>query len=384
MKKILYVQHSGAIGGAPRSLAFLIENLDREKYEPIVILVDHGPAEELFKKVGASVIVDKKIQPFHGSTVSGMNLMTFIHNIHWFIPTYFEAKKKIKEINPDILHLNSSCLFMVAKACKKVNPNIKVICHIREPLLKNIFGKILRHMNNKYVDEFISIDQFDAKSTCKKNNVEVIYNFVDFNKFDRNIKSNFIKEKLNLDSSDIVYLYLARLSKSNGALELAKKWNEYYPNNCNKKLVIVGALDNSDKYNDLVNKQKSDNVSILPFFNDSNDVINTIASSNVMICPFVEPHFSRAIIEAAALAKPSIGSNIGGVDELIINNKTGKLYNYKNYDGLKEAIEYYSDLENIEKDGENAYKFALENFDSSKNAIRTIKYYEKDDYIVKK
>ena len=37
MKRVLYVHHGGTVGGAPRSLLFLLEQMDRRRYEPIVL-----------------------------------------------------------------------------------------------------------------------------------------------------------------------------------------------------------------------------------------------------------------------------------------------------------------------------------------------------------
>src|SRR5207302_529425 len=45
--RLLYVHHRGDLGGAPSSLAELIRNLDRDRYDPHVYVPD-GPAAELF------------------------------------------------------------------------------------------------------------------------------------------------------------------------------------------------------------------------------------------------------------------------------------------------------------------------------------------------
>ncbi len=55
------------------------------------------------------------------------------------------------------------------------------------------------------------------------------------------------------------------------------------------------------------------------------DIPSIINSSDIIVFPSVVPHFARSIIEAGAMAKPSIASNIGGPDELIINGETGLL-----------------------------------------------------------
>ncbi|GEM_PF-6522728 len=37
MKHILYIHHGGGLGGAPLSLLYLLQQLDRSRYEPIVL-----------------------------------------------------------------------------------------------------------------------------------------------------------------------------------------------------------------------------------------------------------------------------------------------------------------------------------------------------------
>ena len=219
MKRIVYIHHGDLNGGAPRSLRFLIERLDKTRYEPIVVYRKNKEDAVFFKDAGAKTIFEPDIKPFHGSTVARVDTKQVVYNFVYAIPTYKAAKKIFKVEKPDIVHLNSTCLFMCAKAAKTVDKNIKVICHVREPLQQNIWGQILKYMGNKYCDEFIAIDQYDASTVrAPKSQIDVIYNFVDFNSYNSKVKSDVLRKELNTNECDIIFLLLARLSPSNGCL----------------------------------------------------------------------------------------------------------------------------------------------------------------------
>jgi glycosyltransferase involved in cell wall biosynthesis len=50
--------------------------------------------------------------------------------------------------------------------------------------------------------------------------------------------------------------------------------------------------------------------------------------STIIVSASIEPEaFGRVSVEAQAMQKPIIASNIGGSNETIINNKTGLLFN---------------------------------------------------------
>lgn len=377
-KKLLYVHHSGSMGGAPRSLSYLIDKIDKKEYEVSLLSIKNGPAINLFKDKVEKLIINEKMYPFHGSTVSGMSLKLFIKNILYANKTYSEAKKEIMKLNPEIIHINSTCLFMVAKAAKKINKNIKVIVHVREPLLNSIFGDILKYMNHKYVDGYIAIDKYDSKTVNSKNRLlSVVYNFVDFKKYDYNIKSNILFKELNINKDKIIILYLARIAPSNGTIEFIEAAREIeYKFKKDYQFVITGYNPkDQSKYNHKVFElcKNRKNIKLLEF---RDDVVDLIASSNIIVSPFTEPHFARAIIEAAAMGKPSIGNDIGGVNELIINNKTGLLY--KSHKEMINCIIKLAEDNKLRYNlGNNARMFALDNFNSEINAQKTFEVYKK-------
>lgn len=375
MKKIIYIHHGDFNGGAPRSLRFLIERLDKGKYEPTVVYRTNREDVKYFQSIGAKTILEPRIRPFHGSTVTRVGVKQVVYNFIYAIPTYIAAKKIFKREKPDIVHLNSTCLFMCAKAAKAVDKRIKVICHIREPLQQNIKGTILKYMNNKYCDEFIAIDQYDASTVqTSKSKIDIIYNFVDFHSYNSKVTSDVLRRELNLSEQDVIYLLLARLSPPNGCLEIIRQWKKC-TNNKNNHLVIVGEIPGiEEKYSADCHKEANteENIHILSF---RKDVENIIASSDIMICPFVEPHFARAIIEGAAMGKPSLVAEIDGARELVIRDKTGFIYS--NQEELERDIIALSQNVALRMEmGKNAEKHALKNFNADINAARTFLHYE--------
>ena len=378
--KILYIHHSVSKSGAARSLSFLIDNLDKNKYEPIVLCRKDNANIALFENAGAKVIMDKRFGPLHGSTVSGMSFVIFCSNVLKAIPTYFVMKQHIKKIKPDLVHLNSTCMCIAGKASKKVAPTTPVIVHVREPLLNNIFGKILRKTTYKNVDGYVAIDKNDMKSVNMRPEKphEIIYNFVHFSKYNCDIYSDCLRKELDILEDDTIFICLGRIVKPNGVIEMIDEFIKVYPRHQKYHLVVVGdeLKDNSSYIHAVRNKcgEHKSNIHLLPF---RNDVPNLLASSNILLCPFVKPHFSRAVIEAAAMGVPSIASNIGGVNELVISGKTGLLFEPTNFSQLGSLIEELgSDKILLKNLGENAVVFAHKNFDSKTNANLTMAFYD--------
>ncbi len=374
--KILYIHHSGALAGSPRSLAFLIEKLDKNKYEPYVLVgQDYDGCSKLFGSVGANVIYERGLGAWHGSTVSGISLKKIIRNLIYRFSTYFITKKVYNKIKPDIVHLNSTCLFMCAKAIRKCNKDIPIICHVREPLLDGFWGNILRKNNNKYVNRYIAIDKYDAESMKTNKKIDIIYNFVDLKKYNSTIKSLVLRKELNISENDVICLYLARISKENGTIELINNAKKILETRNDIHFCIVGLKNNTNKYvkNVVGISKKYKNIHIIPF---RSDVPEIISSSDINIVPFIKPHFARSIIETSAMGKVSIGSNIGGINELIQDNVTGYLFNSDFSDFENKLLNLVDDIENRKRMSINAEKFALENFDAVKNSNKVFSIYK--------
>ena len=102
-----------------------------------------------------------------------------------------------------------------------------------------------------------------------------------------------------------------------------------------------------------------------------------IAATDIIVFPSTVPHFARPVIEASAMAKPVIASDIGGPRELVVPDETGLLIPPDNPEQLATAIvSLLDDSEMMTQMGEKGYQRATNKFDSKVNSERTYAVYD--------
>jgi len=106
-----------------------------------------------------------------------------------------------------------------------------------------------------------------------------------------------------------------------------------------------------------VEKEHLDNVY---FTGSRNDVEDIIPSCDILVLPSLSESFGLVLIEALACGKPVIGSNVGGIKE-IITEDVGLLINPNDIKDLANAIDkLFSDNELMEKFKSNARNRAMD------------------------
>jgi glycosyltransferase involved in cell wall biosynthesis len=80
---------------------------------------------------------------------------------------------------------------------------------------------------------------------------------------------------------------------------------------------------------------KSENII---FAGQRSDVYDIISACDVTAVPSLSEAFGRVIIEAMACGKPVVGSNVGGIPEIIEDGRTGILVQPKDEKALADAL----------------------------------------------
>lgn len=396
MKKILYIHHGKGLGGAPLSLLYLVQNLDKTKYEPIVLFLHDSDAMDLYKKEKVNI-------------AGPVNCCDFPHTkIRWYrfyhphlllksINDSFKVVNKVADywfdkIKPDLVHLNTSSLIAWARVAKR--REITVVFHVREPLAKGYLGlrrRLITNFVKKYSDIIMPICRNDARPWVNNKKVNVVYNAVDNNIFDKDIKCDEFFTLKNLSKEDPKILFLGGLSREKGTLEILKIFKQLLKVLPNAKLLIAGyfnlELNNFlsvrryfpvDRYKIKVKKVLSQIKDSVIFLGPIKNVPQAMAGSDVIVFPATVGHFARPIIEAGFMQKPVVASKISPLDELVINNKTGFLIDIKSRKLWVENLYNLLVNKNLNKEiGTQAYHFCLEKFDIKKQVVEIANVYQR-------
>lgn len=340
--KIAYFQQDGLITGSAISLRHFLGAMNRELFEPIVILANEGPARGLFEALNIKVEVFffETFWTFPGPRCFSQEM---IRQFKSLVPNYKLKKYVLNNIRPNIIHVNDKASLNVGISLKK--SGIPIIQHSRSSYssTKCYLGKyISRNAIKYYSNHLISISEDEVDGFENYANKSIIYNTVDLELVERAKKRRGEKRlELGIKESEFVIGFAANVTEKKGAwdfLELCKEMK----NQENLKFLLVGKLHDKGKTNlgNGIISELSPKAYVESFISEHNleeqiivtgfrtDNLELIAAMDLLIVPNKNGVLGRQPIEAQALGTPviaQIGHSLNS--NIILNNKTGYLVN---------------------------------------------------------
>lgn len=324
-----------------------------------------------------------------------------------------EAKKKlellIKETKPDIAHLHifqhqlslsildvlkkyNIPIVYTAHDLKMICPNYKMLTHgeicerckdgkyyncLKYKCLKDSMAKSGVAMMEAYINKWRkAYDKIDYIITPSK---FYMNKFIEFG-IDKN-KITHIPNFLNTEAVEYdklanqnYFLYFGRLSEEKGVITLIKAMK-----GIKSTLKIVGTGPLKDEIEKYVEDNNCNNIEVLGF--KSGRELNTIvANAKAVILPsewYENGPYSA--IEALKLKRPLIGSDLGGIPELVNEGKSGFIFRNGNVNDLNEKINKLNNLakENLSCFQECAYDIFINQYTDKRHYNDLINIYEK-------
>jgi glycosyltransferase involved in cell wall biosynthesis len=375
VKKILYIHHNAGWGGAPNSLIRLINDLDRTKYEVEVLLLKDSIigdklTENLIRYSIADSLFYRKYYQFFLHSEAGYlkwyQILSFIKlSTIWILSRYFFAEKELARHDFDMVHLNSLVLTDWLAPAKKRG---KVIIHVREPLRKgnlDFLHHFIKSGINKYADKIVAISLDNARRIGLPAKTVVIYNYSEIPETSPSESSYASKKVLYLGGSDTskgfytLVLALDHLDKDvkvyfGGKYVITRESGNFMQ-------ILKFILSRARMRNAAIQKIRNHpNAVIIGLVYEVNDYLDEVCC---LVSPFLVPHFSRPVIEAHLHKKPAIVSNVEGMEEIILHEKTGLIVAKNNPGALAVAInELTANSHKVKRLGEEGYKLAIKKF----------------------
>ena len=351
---ILYLNPTSRMSGAEFSLLSLLERVDKERFNPTLLLPEEGPFFKRAKREGIEVLILPSMIKFG----EGYR----VYKLPRFIKSLYKVMNVIKQRRINIVHSNSPRVAFLGGLAAKLS-SVPSVIHVRDihrsPFSHPLKSRLLDFLSDVIVSvSQATKDSINDVAPSLESKIKVVYNGMDIDRLDnrpvRDIKPEFgIRE----DTPIIGSVGLIHPVKGHEILiRSTPVIKSQFPS---VKVFIIGEpllgkdiqfkseLENLVKELDL-----EDNVIFTGFREDVFDLINAM---DVLVHPAIYPEpLPRSLIEAAAMKTPVVATKVGGVPEILDHDVSCLLIEPSDPASLAEAV--LSLLKNKEK----AENFALE------------------------
>ena len=170
-------------------------------------------------------------------------------------------------------------------------------------------------------------------------------NGIDVDYFDENCVPQdtvlSIRKKFDFNEDSFVFVFVGRVTGDKGVNEMIQAFGKLCKERAVVKLMIVGTYE---KDLDPVSKetaQEIENNTNIVFAGYQTDVRPYILSADALILPSYREGMPNVVMQAGALNRPCIVTDINGSNEIIIDGVNGSIVPRKNTDALYQQMKFY-------------------------------------------
>jgi len=336
MQKILYIVTQSEWGGAQRYIFDLATNI--QKGQEYTAHVAAGGNGQLF-----TLLEQKNI------AVTRLKYLTRPISPMADIRAYFELKRLLAHINPDIVHLNSSKAgFLGSLAGSRVGAK-KIIytAHgfvFNEPLpgFQKRLYKEIELASSKRMHKIIAVSEFDRetgiKAGMKQEKLVTIHNGIDANIqfLGQETARSFLATKIpNYQTAKTPLVgCVANFYATKGLDVLIKAMAKI-----DATLIIIGNGSLRSKFEKLIKQLNLKNKVFMPGGTETfSEAAPYLKAFDLFVLPSRKEGLPYTLLEAMAARVPVVATAVGGVPEIITDRQNGYLVNPDNADDLADKI----------------------------------------------
>ena len=359
---------SAGLGASIKNLAYSLKENDIS----VTVFVHSQEVDNIFELDGINFI---GIQQKKYSVLGWFLYRKYLQNQ---INEAIKAKKIDLIEAPDwtgitaFMKLNASLIL-------RIHGSDTYFCHLegRRQKFKNRF---FERKALKSADKLISVSEFAAKVTKRifslNSEIEVIPNGLVINNFLPVGESAVIKNRI---------LYFGTIIRKKGVLELADIFNLIITKNPNVELLIIGKdvvdkLENISTLELLKSKLSLNAKPAVKFINEIPymEIKNYIGSAEVVVLPSFAEALPMAWLEAMAMERPLVSSNIGWASEIMEDEVTGYTISPYEHKKFADRILYLvNNPEHATKMGKAARQRVKKKFSTEVVVKKNIAFYKK-------
>lgn len=328
--KIRILHVAQAAGGVDRYIRMLLKYLDKEKFENILVCSQDFHKEDYRDLVNS-------FEQIEMTRAIGMNDLKCIK----------EVRGIIKKYNPDIVYAHSSKAGAIARVA---DIGIKNYCvynphgwafNMRCSKKKKMLYTVIEKMAALFCDKIVCISEAEKQSAlekniCKEDKLQVIFNGVDIEAYERGEHGKVKREALNIPEDAFVVGMVGRISHQKAPDVFVKMAKLVKDEVQNAHFVIVGNGNQETEIRKYAEDNGfSDRLHITGWVDDP---LSYVEVFDVACLLSRWEGFGLVLPEYMMVGKPIVASSVDAIPNIIRNEENGLLVEVDNAAEASEAV----------------------------------------------
>ena len=336
--RILYVNSASFMSGAEYALLDLMTNLNRDLYQPLLLIPSQGLFSEFSQKARIPLEFLKSIPPPGGQAHD--TYRTLFYNA-------IVISLLVRRLRIDLIHANSPRTSYHSGLGARL-AGIPHITHVRDYSNSPFYSSHKAAFLNVITDRFIVISKATKFAITRNRRIQdqkirLIYDGLPSAPlFDISQKQQLRKE-FGMDDRFPLLAVIGYISYLKGQEIVIQSMSSILTKYPDTRLLLVGEPTDADgnlylgKLKELIQSLGLEEHVIFTGFRK--DVLHIMASIDCLIhAPILPEALGRVLLEASALEIPIVASNIGGIEEIVIDGETGILVKPGHSNEIAEAV----------------------------------------------
>ena len=322
--RVVEILATGTNGGAQEHLFSLMSRLDPTHYDASVVALSAGSAVRKLERNGFPVTVID--DPDDAAAVRALTAHLAL-------------------VRPDVIHTH---MFRADVVGTKAALALEAAGHRRPYVVSTVHSSRVRSADDRellrqltpHMDQLIAVSQSIVKKIADEHRtgapVKLIYNGVDLDRFDHVEPCCTLRDEYGMEPGSQIVGVVARLEPEKGHQTLIEAWPHVLRTVPDAYLLIVGEGSRRDFLESWAAAHRVAHRVI--FTGRRDDVPAVTAALDVAVLPSWREAQGLSVLEAMALSRPVVASDVGGIPEMIENGVTGLLVERDNPVALADAI----------------------------------------------
>jgi glycosyltransferase involved in cell wall biosynthesis len=309
--RVVEVLATGSNGGAQEHLYSLLTRIDRSRYETSVVSLSGGPAVRKLQRAGIPVIVLD--EPDDAIAVGAL-------------------AAHLATVRPDVIHNH---MYRAELVGTRAAIGLAEVGHRRPYVVSTVHSSRIRSAEDReqlrrltpHIDQLIAVSRSIERKIVDEGRdttaVRMIYNGVDLERYDHQEPCCTLAEEYGMEPGSKIVGVVARLDPEKGHPTLIEAWPAVLRAVPDAYLLVVGEGARREDLERLARELRIAHRVV--FTGRRDDVPAVTAALDVAVLPSYREAQGLTILEAMALSRPVVASNVGGIPEMIEDGVTGLL-----------------------------------------------------------